>query len=191
MKSKISILIIIAALLISGWAPMPASWTSQVENTSAQAAATNLKIVINNKTGETISLSLKGAANYNWTVKPGKSTFDLAPGKYKYSYKACNGQKNGTVEVKKNGQVLTLAACKAKGASGGGTVGVVIQNDTGGYIRINLTGPATYSFSLGAGKSTINVIKGKYTYTVWGCGGASLSGVKQLKGKITWTFWCY
>jgi hypothetical protein len=190
MKFKLFIPILIAALIISAWTPAPVNWNTPQEN-SVQAAAATLQLVINNKTGATVNLSLKGpAGSYTWTVKSGKSTFSVASGQYKYSYKACDKQVTGTVNVKKNGQVLSLPACSKKGTKAAGTVNVKVRNNTGGYVQLNLTGPATYTFSIAPGSSTINVIKGKYQYTAWGCGGSSISGTKQLGGGSTWTWWC-
>jgi len=189
MKFKFFVPLLIAALMISAWTPIPVNLNPPQEN-SSQAAATSVQLVVNNKTGETLNLSLKGPATYNWNINPGKTTQTVVPGKYKYTYKACGGQKSGTVEAKKTGKVLTLAACNQKGAKAAGMVNVKIRNDTGGYVQLNLTGPATYTFSLAPGNSTIQIIKGKYQYTAWGCGGASVSGTKQLGGGITWTFFC-
>ena len=73
-------------------------------------------------------------------------------------------------------------------SSGGGTVantpvpgcdassGIDITNSTGGSITIQLDGPASYNFNLGTGDTTLSVCEGSYSYTAWGCGGASTSG---------------
>jgi len=187
MKSKFLILFILTALLISAWAPMPAN--AATFNSVAQPATATFTLVVNNKTGQTFTLTLQGPANYRWTVKPGKANYEVVPGKYKYTYQACGGPKTGTVVVSKDNQNLTLAVCKQKGS--GGIANVKIVNDTGGYITINLTGSTTYRFSIGPGRSTISVVKGKYTYTVYGCGGATVSGVKNMTSRLTWRFWCY
>jgi hypothetical protein len=190
MKIKILIPFIIIALLFSAWVPAQANWNPSTAATSTQAAGT-VQLVVNNKTGESFNLVLKGPATYNWNLKPGKATFSVQPGKYKYTYKACGGTpKTGTVEVKKNNQTLVLAVCKQKNASAGGMVNIPIQNNTGGTVTLSLTGPATYRFTLATGRSTISVLKGTYTYTAWGCGGASASGTKNLKGKNLWTWFC-
>jgi len=188
MKNKFVIFFILAAFLISAWGPLPANTNLATVNSVAQPAATTLTLVVNNKTGQTFPLTLQGPASYRWTVTPGKSNHEVAPGKYKYTYQACGGSKSGTVEVKKDNQNLTLAVCKQK--SGSATANVKITNDTGGTITINLTGPATYRFSFGPGKSTMSVIRGKYSFTVYGCGGGTVSGVKNLTSRLTWRFWC-
>ena len=50
-----------------------------------------------------------------------------------------------------------------------GTVKVVFNNKTAEQVRISLTGPATYSFTLPAGKSNQQVLPGRYRYTYTAC----------------------
>jgi hypothetical protein len=76
-----------------------------------------------------------------------------------------------------------------KAPPAGKTVSVKILNNTGGNITINLSGPATYSFNIAAGNSTIKVLPGSYTYTVWGCG-TTASGTVKLKEGYEWTWYC-
>jgi hypothetical protein len=76
-----------------------------------------------------------------------------------------------------------------KAPPAGKTVSVKVINNTGGNITINLSGPATYSFNIAPGTSTIKVIAGTYTYTVWGCGTSS-SGTAKLKEGYEWTWYC-
>ena len=189
MKIKIVIPLIILAMLLSGWGPASAE-ASSASDPTLQTQTGTLQLIVNNKTGEKFNLVMKGPATYNWNIQAGKQTFSVVPGKYKYSYKACGGtEKKGTVEVKKNNHTLVLAVCKQQNKAGG-TVNVVIQNNTGGSITLVLTGPGSYRFTLGTGKQTINVVKGTYQYTAYGCGGASSSGTKKLSGKSVWTWWC-
>ena len=53
---------------------------------------------------------------------------------------------------------------------------ITFINSTGGWITINLTGPAKFSFSMPGGTQTFQVCTGFYSYTVYGCGGESLNG---------------
>jgi hypothetical protein len=71
----------------------------------------------------------------------------------------------------------------------GKTITIKIINNTGGNITINLSGPATYSFTFGTGTHNMQVIPGTYTYTVWGCG-TSTSGSKNLNKVDEWTWFC-
>jgi len=148
------------------------------------------KLVLNNKTGQTVVITLNGPVIYTLTLQPGKTSQDVKPGKYRYTYEACQGKKSGTVVVKKNGTLLTLAACPKNKKTSSKEVNVKIKNDTGGNVWLHLIGPDTYDFTLLSGKSTITVLKGKYTYTAYGCGGGSISGTKQLGGNLEWRFWC-
>ena len=51
-----------------------------------------------------------------------------------------------------------------------------ITNDTGGTVTLYLSGPASYTFNLGTGDNTVSVCPGTYSYTAYGCGGASETG---------------
>lgn len=58
-----------------------------------------------------------------------------------------------------------------------GEMGTIdINNETGGVVTLYLTGPAKYTFSLGTGNTALSVCGGSYSYTAYGCGGASDSG---------------
>jgi len=72
----------------------------------------------------------------------------------------------------------------------GKTVKILIENDTGGTLTLNLSGPKSYNFTFGPGNHTINVVAGTYSYTAWGCGGASTSGTKKLNAGDEWRFYC-
>lgn len=71
------------------------------------------------------------------------------------------------------------------------TIPILIVNNTGGTLYIDLDGPAKYSFKLPPGNQTINVIPGEYSYTVVGCGGVKMSGKDNLSKQLQdWTWWC-
>ena len=69
-------------------------------------------------------------------------------------------------------------------------VTVTIINDTGGTLTLSLSGPASYRFTFSPGRHTIQVVPGTYSYTAWGCGGASTSGTHNLSEGDEWRFWC-
>ena len=77
----------------------------------------------------------------------------------------------------------------AKSCSGE-TVQIMIKNDTGGQVTLYLTGPCSYTFYLSTGNSSIYVLPGAYSYTAYGCGGATLSGSKSLNIGDEWTWFC-
>lgn len=190
MKIKFFIALVIITLVITAWSPVPVTGNVPDISVTSQTTGT-IQMVVNNKTGEKFNLVMTGPATYKWMVNTGKQTFSMLPGKYKYTYKACGGtEKTGTIQVKKDKQILTLAVCKQEKKPSGGLKQINIQNNTGGTVTLILTGPASYRFSLKSGKSTIMVLKGTYQFTAYGCGGASISGTKKLGGKAVWKWWC-
>ena len=53
---------------------------------------------------------------------------------------------------------------------------ITITNSTDGTVTLYLSGPASYTFYLSTGDTTLSVCEGTYNYTAYGCGGASDSG---------------
>lgn len=72
-------------------------------------------------------------------------------------------------------------ACEASGS-------IEIINDTGGQVIMYLSGPVKYTFYIAAGSRTLNVCPGEYSYTAYGCGGASINGTASDGDEIE--FWC-
>ena len=177
-KTVVPILIIIMSLLLSAWSPAPTF-------TAASASAAKNTFTFQNKTGSKLTITLTGANYYTFNLKAGNNKLVISPGLYQYSYNACGKLQTGMVTIKPGAKLL-LPKCKVTGM-----VNVKIANNTNGYLTLNLTGPATYYLSLKPGANIISVVKGKYSYTAWGCGGASASGVKNLtRNGITWTWFC-
>jgi len=67
---------------------------------------------------------------------------------------------------------------------------ILIENNTGGWISIYLTGPAKFNFDLPAGNQTINVCPGQYSYTAYGCGGSSKNGSINANSSEGIELWC-
>lgn len=65
---------------------------------------------------------------------------------------------------------------------------IIIQNDTGGTVTLYLTGPVSYTFYVSPGAQTLSICSGSYSYTAYGCGGASRSGTVSDGEEIE--FWC-
>lgn len=188
MKSKTIILIsLIVIILFSNWTPAS---TAQAATTNDANASGMLQLVIKNKGSEQVKVTLIGPETYTFNANPGKNFYQVQSGKYKFEYKACNVDKKGTIEVKKNGQIFNIEKCKTKNGKGAGEISVTVKNDTSGYIRLVLTGPASYDFSLKPGSNTIKVLKGKYQYIAYGCG-ATISGTVKIRRWFEWKFFCY
>lgn len=68
---------------------------------------------------------------------------------------------------------------------------IIIQNNTGGSVSINLSGPGSYSFNIAPGQKIIYVIPGTYNYKGTGCGSSTLSGTEDLSSpNFEWKWWC-
>ncbi len=65
---------------------------------------------------------------------------------------------------------------------------ITINNTTGGQLTLYLNGPAGYTFYLGGGYTDLHVCSGSYSYTAYGCGGASDTGV--ISSGETHEFYC-
>lgn len=63
-----------------------------------------------------------------------------------------------------------------------------IKNDTGGQVTMYFTGPAKYTFYIAAGPRTLELCSGEYSYSAYGCGGASTTGTAGDGDEIE--FWC-
>lgn len=74
-----------------------------------------------------------------------------------------------------------LPACERSGT-------INIKNDTGGQVTLYLTGTASFTFYIAAGNQTLSVCPGSYSYTAYGCGGASRTGSVANGEEIE--FWC-
>ncbi len=105
MKKQIWIPILILSLLLSSLSPLWMESPAAAQDTAATATA---KLVVNNKTGKAVDLSLQGPATYKLSIKPGKETFPVQPGRYLYIYKACGKKFNGALVVPELGFTLTL-----------------------------------------------------------------------------------
>jgi hypothetical protein len=109
---RILIIVIIAVLVISAWAPAYAKPTGEhpmVDNhmTNDPAKTKLSKLTVDNRTGGTLFVSLSGPRSYFFsTAKRGKTTFsDIEPGKYTIVLRtsACVGSLTYTKNLKKGG----------------------------------------------------------------------------------------
>lgn len=65
---------------------------------------------------------------------------------------------------------------------------IEINNTTGGTLTIYLSGTAKFTFVLGGGFTNLNVCAGNYSYTAYGCGGASDTG--SINSGESHKFYC-
>ena len=65
---------------------------------------------------------------------------------------------------------LVLLASSAAPAAAAGTIHIQFQNNTGSRVWLYLSGPASYSLALTVGKTSADVLQGKYSYSYQACG---------------------
>ena len=147
-------------------------------------------MVVDNKTGETVSLLVYKPERFTISLQPGKTELDLKPGLYGYRYVACQKLHRGGFVADKDGRAVTLKGCPKSRTSISGVVQVKIKNDTGVPLFMKLVGAETYNFTLPDGSSWIKVERGRYAYTITGCGGKTIKGYKQFGPDMEWRFKC-
>jgi len=141
---------------------------------------------IANKSGSDVRFSLQGKIPYFLSATAGGSRHVIRRGTYQYSYYACGNWQSGELKIDKNTFEFTMPSCQT--ATSGG-IKVVIINNTYGLVSLHLTGPQEYWFRIPPGKQTVQVVKGTYDFTLWGCGD-SMSGTRKITSRIEWRFWC-
>lgn len=77
--------------------------------------------------------------------------------------------------------LATLVPAIASDSFAADKVKVQIQNKTGEQVRIALTGPATYAFTLSTGKNSVEVVLGRYSYSYKACDGQTIIGKFNVK----------
>jgi hypothetical protein len=164
-KHKFLILFLILVFAASTWGSALASDTP--------AAAETAKLLITNKTPESVTIHLTGPRNQTIVAPPGKTTFQLPPGKYEYSYKVCGADKKGKLNLAKSGK-LNIASCPM--------ANVKIYNVTGMNMYLTLNGPMSYTFTLPPGITKVRIVKGTYNYSLSGCGGSPTKDTIVIKG---------
>ena len=156
MRGKLFFVIVILALLLSGFAP-------------AQTTPTPVKLAFNNKTTERVSITMDGPAKYTFSLPPGKSRQMALPGRYRYAYTACEVQKRGGFDLKTSGGSFVIDKCPRKPVTPPDTYELVLDNKTGETVMFHLEGPENYVFNLKPGKSNHKVKPGKYYIRFQAC----------------------
>lgn len=150
---------------------------------AAPQLADKVPVQFQNKTGASIVITLTGPTTVYLTLNTGKTKSELIPGTYHYSYFACDKTNTGTFKAK-TGATLTLPKCKK---SGGGSGKITVKNATDGTITIYLIGPKNYVFYVPIGTTKLDVVRGKYSFTAYGCGDVD-TGTIKTGGHLS--YWC-
>lgn len=159
----------------------PPGYNAGPATTGSTTSSTTYEVKVSNQTGMEFKITFTGASVHTFTLKPGVNYIKLPAGKYKFRYSACGDNTTGNYTVQtKNNPKLEIKACK-----GVAMTSIQFENSTGGSMSITLVGPTTYRLTLPTGKTTVKVIKGSYTYSVWSvCG--STSGTIKLTATKFW-----
>ncbi|HBX69189.1 MAG TPA: hypothetical protein DEH25_07360 [Chloroflexi bacterium] len=156
-----------------------------------------------NKSDKLASLRLYGNDQfYYFLLKPGEAKyFTPVRGEYRMSFYSCGMYVNKTLDLTKQVK-LVVPACGTVAYNGptppkvidGGKiiklVKVTLENATDRYMKVVLTGPATYVFTFNKDQDkTYTISKGDYNYTVYGCGG-SFTGTFYAYANKVFKFKC-
>jgi hypothetical protein len=149
---------------------------------TASAAVTTSKLTITNLSGSVVTVTFSGGPRYyRVTANPGKTYTNVEKGDYTIRMNPCGAWNiEGKVSAQRNNSVLKIAKCSL----------FKVNNHTGGYVTVNLSGVATYRFTAGQGLTTFKVYKGSYDLKAYGCGGSSLSKTINLNKNQTLNLWC-
>jgi hypothetical protein len=139
-------------------------------------------LVINNRSGFFIPVSLKGPQDYSFDAPREWSTKRIQKGVYHYTYNACGDKRKGAFEVTPSGARLVIYPCR--------TVNVRIVNHTGDRLGLSLLGPMNYFYSLPVGATTIKVLPGIYQFTGYACAKTTSGSMKLTSGGRTWEWDC-
>jgi hypothetical protein len=124
-------------------------------------------------------------------LRPGETKiYTPVRGEYKMTLFSCGQYTNKELDLSKHKTMIVpkcgYVAFNGKAPPGKIDAGkiiklvrVTIENNTDNYMKVILTGPATYVFTFAKDEAKVYTIsKGDYDYTMYGCGGT-------VKGTIT------
>jgi hypothetical protein len=157
-----------------------------------------------NRSDRLTSLRLYGDGQfYYFLLKPGETkVYTPVRGEYRMSFYSCGQYVNKTLDLTKHTKMIVPSCgtrayntnkAPANVVDGGEILKLVkveLINGTDKYMKVILTGPATYVFTFGVDQSkTYTISKGTYDYTVYGCGG-SFTGSFYARANKVFTFKC-
>jgi hypothetical protein len=134
---------------------------------------------------------------YYFLLKPGETKYYTpVRGEYRVTFFSCGLYVNQKLDLTKQyklvvppcGTVAYNGKAPAKVLDGGKIIKLVkvtFENQTDRYMKVILTGPATYVFSFDKDQEkTYSISKGEYNYTVYGCGGSFTGSFYAQADKV-------
>lgn len=145
----------------------------------AFAAGDSVVVTIWNKSDDDVTVTLTGQQRYSFTVIPGRTRVDMAPGDYNYFFYGCNQYNYGDFKAKSPKSALTLD-CNDPAAGVSDLVELTVSNRSGDTVYISLSGTAYYYLPAEPGVNTFLVKEGAYNYAYTTCGERTYGGINVL-----------
>lgn len=143
-------------------------------------------LVVQNKTGASVQLTLKGPTDTTVNVAGKQTKVEVVPGDYTYQYVACGRTNRGTLTVSDAPSPLVLKKC-----ANALTSTFTVANHTGDAFILKLVGKQTYSFWIGTGNTQITLLVGGYQFSSNACGANEKGKFKASAYRATpWVFEC-
>jgi hypothetical protein len=179
--NKKRLLFVFMAFVLAFTSLAPATAFARSDAQNATAATTNSFLTVANKSIGTVTVTLTGPGTYTIFAPVGITTKEIPKGTYRYSYKACGLDYTGTLKATGGKSKLSIAKCK--------TANLIIMNFTDSTLTVNLSGPATYYYSVPAHSAMRAVIlRGVYRHSSV-CHGKSFSGTWTIT-SARFLIWC-
>ena len=191
---KVVAFIVISSILL-------AALLVPLQQSHAKSALVGFRFV--NESDRLASLRLYGNGQfYYFLVFPGEEKyFTPVRGEYDATFFSCGQYVNQEFDLTRK-FTLVVPSCGTvaynnkppAGVVDGGKilklVKVTFENETDGYMKVILEGPATYVFSFNKDQDkTYTISKGEYTYTLYGCAGSFEGSFYAQHNKVK-TFKC-
>lgn len=133
------------------------------------AAGSTVKVIIENKSESSATLTLWGPYHYLFNLRAGKNRFEIEKGLYNYTYFGCGRYFYGTFNANRNNAKLSLE-CKEYYHVPEDIYPLNISNNTGNEFVLRLTGDYYYSLTVKQGKNVFPIKMGRYSYSHNACG---------------------
>lgn len=159
------------------------------------AAEDTYTVLFKNVTGEEVTVTLIGPQRVTVTLGTKGQQIKMLAGTYNYSYQACGRTFTGVLKVNRNRVEFFLKKCASaqNNSSSDKLIKLVIINKTGATLNFVFIGAQTYRFTIPAGKTPIELQKGRYQWGVSGAGCGdyiSDSGNINIRAGYSWTWYC-
>lgn len=151
-------------------------------------AASTVKAIINNTTGQAVTLYLYGPERYTLDLNLGKNKAELAKGMYRYYYYACGKEFFGQFEVKRVKDTLEVSCTATSSFGTVPTTQLTVNNQTPFSFWLLLEGDAAQRLYVIPGINFFDIPQGTYTYNINLCNKTTKGIVRALKNAPKITF---